>query len=227
MPSLKCRLFIFALKYRHLLRFQLKRTKKIDSHTSIQKLREDVEKGADFFGKLPADFRLEPIKIKNLNAEWMLPANAGKDRVILYFHGGGLVLGSIKAHRSIVAKFVKGTGIGALLFDYSLAPEHPFPEGLNDSVSAYQYLLGEGAKPEHIVFMDQVGEFNRPHHIRNDCIRFQGELMGSLDCLQTVRAGGSSKHLDVDISFEGCKLFFGFWLEDRLSLRYGDDVRDQ
>jgi acetyl esterase/lipase len=157
MPSLRSRLFVFVLKYRHLLRFQLKRTNAIDWSTSIPRLREEVERGAGFFGKLPEGFELTPVKIGDLSAEWMLPARAPKDKVILYFHGGGLVVGSIKAHRGIVAKFVKGSGIGALLFDYGLAPERPFPEGLNDSVAAYRYLLDEGIKPSNIVFMGDSG----------------------------------------------------------------------
>lgn len=157
MPSLRSRLFVFALKYRHLLRFQLERTNTIDWNTSMQQLRKEVEKGAGFFGKLPDDFELMPIKIGALSAEWMLPSHATKDKVILYFHGGGLVVGSIKAHRGIVAKFVKGSGIGALVFDYGLAPEHPFPEGLNDSIAAYSYLLAEGIKPSNIVFMGDSG----------------------------------------------------------------------
>ena len=127
MPSLRSRLFIFVLKYRHLLRFQLKWTSFIDSKTSIPRLREEVERGAGFFGKLPPGFELQPVSINGLNAEWMLPPGAPKDKAILYFHGGGLVVGSVKAHRSIVAKFVKGSEVPALVFDYALAPEHPFP----------------------------------------------------------------------------------------------------
>ena len=70
------------------------------------------------------------------------------------------MIGSAKAHRGIVAKFVRGSGVGALVFDYSLAPEHPYPEGLNDSVTAYRYMLDEGIRPENIVFMGDSGGGN-------------------------------------------------------------------
>ncbi len=160
MPSFKSRLFVFILKHKHLLKGQLKRTDSVDRHTSIPKLRQEVEKGAEFFGKLPDGFSLEPVKIGNVDAEWMIPAGAGKDKVILYFHGGGLVVGSIKAHRGIVGKFVEGSGISALLFDYALAPEHPFPAGLNDCVAVYDYLLEQGTKPSNIVFMGDSGGGN-------------------------------------------------------------------
>ena len=67
-------------------------------------------------------------------------------------------MGSVQAHRSIVAKFVKGSEVGALLFGYRLAPEHPFPGALEDSVAAYRWLLGQGAPPSHIVFIgDSAG----------------------------------------------------------------------
>ncbi|MCL4301315.1 MAG: alpha/beta hydrolase [Anaerolineae bacterium] len=160
MPSLRSRLFIFALKHRHLLSFQRKRRTTVDWNTSVLQLREEVEKGAGFLGKLPANFDLSPITIEGISGEWMLPPQATKDKVILYFHGGGLVIGSVKAHRGIVAKFVKGSGIGALAFDYGLAPERPFPEGLNDSVTVYRYLLAEGVKPANIVLMGDSGGGN-------------------------------------------------------------------
>jgi len=157
MPSFRARLFVFVLKNRHLLQFRRKRTTAVDAETSIPHLREQVEKGAGFFGKLPAGFRLEPVQIGRLHAEWMLPPGAMKDRVILYFHGGGLVVGSIQAHRGIVAKFVQASGIPALVFDYSLAPEHPWPAALEDAISAHHYLLNLGINPASIFFTGDSG----------------------------------------------------------------------
>ena len=54
-------------------------------------------------------------------------------------------------HRGIVAKFAKNTGVTNLLYEYRLAPEHPFPAGLNDSVKVYQWLLDSGFKPDNIL----------------------------------------------------------------------------
>jgi acetyl esterase/lipase len=158
MPSLQSSLFLFALKYRHLLRFKLKRTNAIDCNTSIPELRLQTEKGASFFGKLPDGFSTDSVDIDGLYAEWIRPAIMEKERAILYFHGGGYVIGSCKAHRSIVAKFVQRSGIPALVFDYRLAPEHPFPAAVEDSVAAYQWLLRQGLTPDNIVFVgDSAG----------------------------------------------------------------------
>ncbi len=158
MPSLRSRLFVFALKHRHLLHFQLKRTNTIDWNTSIPLLRQQTEKGTGFFGKLPDQFKILQNTVNSLSTEWILPPQTTKDKVILYFHGGGYVIGSSHAHRPVVAKFVKGTGIGAVVFDYRLAPEHPFPAALDDSVAAYRWLLAEGISPSNIVFIgDSAG----------------------------------------------------------------------
>jgi epsilon-lactone hydrolase len=103
-------------------------------------------------GKMPAGFTLEPVKIGSLAAEWICPPQSPGDRAILYFHGGGYVIGSIQGHRSIVAKFVQASSLPALLFEYRLAPEHPFPAALDDALAAYRYLLEQGISPEKIVF---------------------------------------------------------------------------
>jgi acetyl esterase/lipase len=132
------------------LRFQKKKI--IGWHSSIPELREEVEKGVQMFGKLPPGIDASPFDINGLPAEWILPDGAAKDKVILYFHGGGYVTGSCPAHRGITAKFVKGTGIGALLFGYRLAPEHPFPAALEDALAAHGWLLNQGVSPANIVF---------------------------------------------------------------------------
>jgi len=160
MSSIRSQIFAWVLRNKHFFEGKLKRTHSVDFNTSIEKLRNDVEKGAGFFGKLPEGFLLEAFKINGLPAEWMLPPGVKKDAVILYFHGGGLVLGSIKAHRSIVAKFVKGSNIPALVIDYALAPENPFPAALRDCIESYKYLINSGIKEKNIVFMGDSGGGN-------------------------------------------------------------------
>jgi epsilon-lactone hydrolase len=57
-------------------------------------------------------------------------------------------------YRQHVTKFVVGTGINALVFDYRLAPEHPFPEAFEEALSAYEYLLRTGYTSSKIAFAD-------------------------------------------------------------------------
>jgi len=159
MPSLRSRFFVFVLRHRHLLKCKRRRTN-VDENTPVAQLRDEVERGADFFGKLPPGCTLEGVYIDGLEGEWMLPPDTAKDRAVLYFHGGGLVMGSIRAHRGIVSRFVKGSGVPALVINYALAPEHPFPAGLNDAVKAYEYLLSLAINPNRIVFMGDSGGGN-------------------------------------------------------------------
>jgi len=153
MPSLRSRLFCFMIRNKHLFRLQLKKRKAAwDFNTSIPLFRQECEKGAAVFGKLPDGIEVERVTIDGIPAEWILPAGAVKDKVIFYIHGGGYVSGSCSDHRGPVAKFVEGSGIGALLFEYRLAPEHPFPAAIEDSLTAYHWLLDQGVAPAHIVF---------------------------------------------------------------------------
>lgn len=158
MSSLRSRLLLFVLRNRHLLRGRLKRRAMIDWDTSIQDFRRDVDKSSGLFGKVPEGIDVSPVDIDGLNAEWILPSGASKDKAILYFHGGGYVSGNCRAHRMHVAKIVKRSNIGALLFEYRLAPEHPFPAAVHDSLKTYMYLLDQGTAPGSIAFMgDSAG----------------------------------------------------------------------
>jgi monoterpene epsilon-lactone hydrolase len=158
MPSLQSRLIYFMIMNRHLLRLRLKR-ESWDWNTSITRFRQECEEANDRMAKMPADIQVAPADIDTLpaglSAEWILPAQSIQEEVIFYVHGGGFVSGSCNDHRAMVAKLVKGSGVRALLFEYRLAPEHPFPAALEDTLAAYTWLLGQGILPERIVI---VGE---------------------------------------------------------------------
>lgn len=95
----------------------------------------------------PRGVRFERFRIDSVPAAWLIPEGADEDRVLLYLHGGGYLLGSIDSHRHAVARFAAAAGMRALLIDYRLAPEHPFPAGLEDAVAAWRWLLDEGIAP--------------------------------------------------------------------------------
>ena len=146
MPSLRSQLFNFVLRNRHLLQGKF-RKENFDFTTSISDFREQCEKGANRFGKIPDDITIKPEILGGIPAEWLIPQGSDPSKVILYVHGGGYVSGSCQDHRPIISKFAKSTGYQNLIFEYRLAPEHPFPAALEDSVSVYQSLLASGIKP--------------------------------------------------------------------------------
>jgi acetyl esterase/lipase len=94
----------------------------------------------------------EKAIVGGVPGEWQMPRVLTGNRAILYLHGGGYVIGSIATHRDMVGRIADASGARALLLDYRLAPEHPFPAAVEDAVAAYRGLLDAGSKPENIVF---------------------------------------------------------------------------
>ena len=80
------------------------------------------------------------------------------ESAVLYLHGGGYIVGSSYGYRPLVGALVAAAGVDALVPDFRLAPEHPFPAALDDSVAAYRGLLADGTDPRHIALMgDSAG----------------------------------------------------------------------
>ena len=73
-------------------------------------------------------------------AVWVVPPVKRKDKVLFYLHGGGYCWGSIKSHLPFVSQLASAADCKALLVDYRLAPEHPFPAALDDALAAYRWL---------------------------------------------------------------------------------------
>ncbi|HVE25198.1 MAG TPA: alpha/beta hydrolase [Sporichthya sp.] len=73
------------------------------------------------------------------------------DGVILYFHGGGYVVGSTRSHRPAFARMATATGLPVLGLDYRRAPEHPFPAAFDDALAAYRAVRAGGTPADRIV----------------------------------------------------------------------------
>lgn len=139
MPSLQSVFFRFMLKHF------------TDWSLPLDKLRTKTERNARWGGKLPKKVEVNEVTAGGVAAEWLQPAGAAPDRVMLYLHGGGYAIGSCATHRGMAARLAESCGVRALVLNYRLAPEHPFPAALEDSVAAYRWLLQQGVSPRDIV----------------------------------------------------------------------------
>ncbi len=84
--------------------------------------------------------KIDPFQINNIEALWVSPLKCSKKRIIMYIHGGGYIAGSIISHRDLASRIALASSTKVLLFNYRLAPEHPFPKGLRDVKTVYQWL---------------------------------------------------------------------------------------
>ena len=108
-----------------------------------------VPEGANFVDDLlratDGDGPARPIPVT-----WASRKRPDRRKVILYLHGGAFVAGSARTHRHLGAALAGAAGVRALLPDYRLAPEHPYPAALDDAVAAYRHLLKSGYLPGEI-----------------------------------------------------------------------------
>ena len=114
-----------------------------------QEMRAGLAAMASTF-ELEPDVRVEPIAIDGMPAEWIASPDVASDRVVLYLHGGGYVVGSLDTHRDLAARVGRAGGARALAIDYRLAPEHPHPCAVDDAVRAYRWLLDRGVAPARL-----------------------------------------------------------------------------
>jgi epsilon-lactone hydrolase len=117
---------------------------------NIPVMRRFADLGSKVFF-MPAGVDTEPVDVDHINSEWIIPKHANHNKVFLYLHGGGYALGSKATHRALVAEIARQVGFCALIPEYRLAPEFPFPAALNDALRCYEWLLETGHDPSDIV----------------------------------------------------------------------------
>lgn len=131
------------------LRLFMKR--RFDPLASPAGVRERVNRLAARFNRAKPWIATTPVSANGVPGEWVEVPESADDRVLLYLHGGGYIVCGPSTHRFMVARLCRSAGTKALLIDYRLAPEHPFPAAVEDAEAAYRWLLATGVKPERIV----------------------------------------------------------------------------
>ena len=117
---------------------QLRSRPSFDS-IGIEKYRNRLEKSALAF-KPDKSVEEESFHIKDIEAQWLTPVHYNEKHIIMYVHGGGYVAGSIKSHKDLASRIAVASETKVLIFNYRLAPEHPFPAGLEDVKTIYFWL---------------------------------------------------------------------------------------
>ena len=92
---------------------------------------------------LPRGTQVERVMAGGVPAEWLVPPGVDQRAALLYLHGGGYAAGSAATHRVVAARLAQLAGARALLPEYRLAPEHPFPSAVEDALAVYRWLLDQ------------------------------------------------------------------------------------
>lgn len=95
---------------------------------------------------VPSHVSLTEHVLGAVPGERLSTADARDDAAVLYLHGGGFVAGSPKNYRALTWRLAHGLRVPVHAIDYRLAPEHPFPAGLDDALAAYEVLSRGGRR---------------------------------------------------------------------------------
>jgi acetyl esterase/lipase len=121
----------------------------IDPAVDPRSLRDRLNRLALRFAGKPKGVSVEKVDISGMAAEWLTPETV-HGGTLLYLHGGGYIICGPDTHRPMVATLARRAGARALVIDYRLAPEHPFPAAVEDACKAYRWLIAQGVAPESI-----------------------------------------------------------------------------
>jgi acetyl esterase/lipase len=136
------RLSLLSFWLRHVEKPALARATPEEARTRFQRM-------ARFLRDPPFALYLDD-RIGGVPVTWA-SARARRDKVLLWVHGGAHLMGGAWSHRALAARIGAETGLRACLPDYRLAPEHPFPASLDDSLAVWDGLVAMGHRPGGIV----------------------------------------------------------------------------
>jgi monoterpene epsilon-lactone hydrolase len=117
--------------------------------TTLEEQRATLdEMGAQM--QLPTNLMVARHALAGVPVEVLTPRGAER-RVVLHAHGGGFAMGSCASHRAIAGWLGEACRARVILPEFRLAPEHPFPAGLDDLFAVYRALLASGTPAEQII----------------------------------------------------------------------------
>jgi monoterpene epsilon-lactone hydrolase len=100
---------------------------------------------------VPDDVLVREVTAGGVPAHWLAAPGADAGRVLLFLHGGGYELGSLRSDGELAARLGRASGMRVLFPEYRLAPEHPFPAAIDDVLAAWRWLrAGQGLSASSI-----------------------------------------------------------------------------
>ncbi|MEM6467847.1 MAG: alpha/beta hydrolase, partial [Pseudomonadota bacterium] len=87
---------------------------------------------------------------EDVHGIWLDPLGKRTGQIILHVHGGAFVLGSARSYQSFCSRLAKASGLSVFALDYPLAPENPFPAGLDATIKALEWLRDSGFQTSDI-----------------------------------------------------------------------------
>ena len=100
---------------------------------------------------VPDDVLVREVTAGGVPAHWLAAPGSGTGRVLLFLHGGGYELGSLRSDGELAARLGRASGMRVLFPEYRLAPEHPFPAAIDDVLAAWRWLrTGQDLSPGSI-----------------------------------------------------------------------------
>ena len=100
----------------------------------------------------------EPVDCDGVRAEWVRVPESLPGRVLFLLHGGSFAFRFPTLHAAFAARLCRQLGASALIPDYRLAPEHPYPAAPDDSLRAWHWLMKQACPPQDVVMVgDSAG----------------------------------------------------------------------
>jgi monoterpene epsilon-lactone hydrolase len=106
---------------------------------TLKELRATFVPG-DRLHPVPDDVLVRDVNAGGVPAHWLDAPGVDTDRVLLFLHGGGYELGSLRSDGELAARLGRASGMRVLFPEYRLAPEHPFPAAIDDVLAAWRWL---------------------------------------------------------------------------------------
>ena len=109
------------------------------------------------FAQAPRSVRITADTVNGVSVEWLTKPENPADKITLYIHGGGFVVGSVKTRRSFTGYVADKLKYNILAVEYRLAPEHPFPAAPEDCFAVYKGLVQKYASKNIVVLGESAG----------------------------------------------------------------------
>jgi monoterpene epsilon-lactone hydrolase len=100
---------------------------------------------------IPNNVKFKRFNAGNLESEWVYNTDTDEQKVLFHLFGGGYIMGNLDTRRWIASLYMRGTNFRCLNVGYRLAPEHPYPAALEDSITVYKWLLAQDFDPQKII----------------------------------------------------------------------------